>query len=67
MRWSQFFGGICIGLGFGLFLGGAIVDATGRWNSTSAAGVGSLLAVTGVIATQRDRITRSSEKSVPTP
>ena len=56
MRWGQFLGGACIGLGVGLFLGGAIVVANGGWNSTAAAGVGSMLVTTGAIATQRDRL-----------
>lgn len=55
MNWPQIFAGILIGLGLGLFLGGAIVDVTQKWNSTSAAGVSMLLVVTGVIAIQRRR------------
>jgi hypothetical protein len=39
MKWNQVFGGAFIGLGLGLFLGGAIVDQTQKWNSASAAGV----------------------------
>ena len=54
MKWNQVFGGVFIGLGLGLYLGGAIVDATRKWNSTSAAGVSMLLVLTGVMATRRD-------------
>jgi hypothetical protein len=52
MRWNQFLGGVLIGLGFGLYLGGAIVDQTQRWNSTSAAGACMLLVVAGAIASR---------------
>ena len=62
MRWNQFIGGVFIGLGFGLFLGGAIVDLTQKWNSTSAAGVSLLLVMAGAIATQRDRSKKQPEK-----
>jgi hypothetical protein len=65
MKWNQVFGGVFIGLGLGLFLGGAIVDLTGKWNSTSSAGVGGLLAVSGVIAIQRARIQKPREKHGP--
>ena len=65
MKWSQVFGGVFIGLGFGLFLGGAIVDLTGKWNSTSAAGVSMLLVMTGVIAIQRARLKKGPEKTGP--
>jgi hypothetical protein len=58
MKWNQVFGGIFIGLGLGLFLGGAIIDSTMKWNSTSAAGVSMLLVLTGVIAIGRDRSLR---------
>lgn len=58
MKWNQVFGGLCIGLGLGLFLGGAVVDLTHKWNSTSAAGVSMLLVLTGVVATRRDRLTK---------
>jgi hypothetical protein len=50
MKWNQFIGGIFIGLGFGIFLGGAIVDSTQRWNSTSTAGGCGLLVMLGAIA-----------------
>jgi hypothetical protein len=63
MKWNQVFGGVFIGLGFGLFLGGAIVDLTQKWNSTSAAGVSMLLALTGVVAIQRERLKVQPAKS----
>jgi hypothetical protein len=63
MRWSQVFGGVFIGLGLGLFLGGAIVDQTKRWNSTSSAGVCMLLVLAGTVATQRDRLRKQPEKT----
>jgi hypothetical protein len=50
MKWNQVFGGILIGLGFGLFLGGAIVDLTQKWNSTSSAGFCMMLTMTGAVA-----------------
>jgi len=56
MKWNQVFGGLVIGLGLGLFLGGAIVEIAGKWNSTSAAGVSMLLVVTGVVATRRNAL-----------
>ncbi len=65
MQWNQVFGGLFIGLGLGLFLGGAIVDLTQKWNSTSAAGVSMLLVVSGVIATRRDRLKEQPEQPGP--
>ena len=65
MKWNQVIGGVFIGLGFGLFLGGAIVDLTQKWNSTSAAGVSMLLVMTGVIAIQRARLNKGPEKAGP--
>ena len=56
MKWNQFVGGILIGLGLGLFLGGAITTRMGHWNSTSAAGVSMLLVLTGTVATRRDSL-----------
>jgi hypothetical protein len=54
MKWNQFLGGILIGLGFGLYLGGAIVDLTQKWNSTSSAGACMLLVMTGAIACRKN-------------
>jgi len=65
MKWNQVFGGIFIGLGLGLFLGGAIVDLTQKWNSTSAAGVCMLLVLAGAMAIQRDRLKKQPEKPGP--
>jgi hypothetical protein len=65
MKWSQVFGGIFIGLGLGLFLGGAIVDLTKKWNSTSAAGVCMLLVLAGVQAARYDRLKKQPEKPGP--
>ena len=65
MKWNQFLGGILIGLGLGLFLGGAIVDLTQKWNSTSAAGGSMLLVMTGVLAIQRERLKKQPEKAGP--
>jgi hypothetical protein len=65
MKWNQVFGGIFIGLGLGLFLGGAIVDQTGKWNSTSAAGVCSLLVLAGALATRHDLLKKQPEKPGP--
>ena len=65
MNWNQVFSGVFIGLGLGLFLGGAIVDLTGKWNSTSAAGVSMLLVMTGVIAIQRARLKKGPDKAGP--
>ncbi len=62
MKWNQFLGGILIGLGFGLYLGGAIVDLTERWNSTSAAGASMLLVLTGAIACWKNRRKKEPEK-----
>jgi hypothetical protein len=53
MKWNQFLGGTLIGLGFGLFLGGAIVDHTQKWNSTASAGGCMLLVLIGAIACRR--------------
>ncbi len=61
MKWNQVFGGVFIGLGFGLFLGGAIVDMTQKWNSTSAAGVSMLLVLTGVLAIRRNPLPKKTE------
>ena len=65
MKWNQVFGGGFIGLGLGLFLGGAIADLTGKWNSTSAAGFCMLLVLAGAMATQRDRLKKQPEKPDP--
>jgi hypothetical protein len=65
MKWNQIFGGVFIGLGLGLFLGGAIVDLTGKWNSTSAAGVCVLLVLAGAMATRRDRFKQKPGKPRP--
>lgn len=65
MKWNQVFGGVFIGLGLGLFLGGAIVDWTQKWNSTSAAGVCMLLVLAGAMATRRDRLEKQHEKPGP--
>jgi hypothetical protein len=62
MKWNQVLGGVFVGLGFGLFLGGAIVDLTQKWNSTSAAGVGVLLVIIGMVAIQRDRFKKQPGK-----
>ena len=65
MKWNQVLGGVFIGLGLGLFLGGAIVDLTQKWNSTSAAGVSMMLVLTGVMATRRDLLKKRPEKPGP--
>ena len=65
MKWNQVFGGVFIGLGLGLFLGGAIVDLTGKWNSTSAAGVCMLLVLAGAMAARRDHLKKQPEKPGP--
>src|SRR3954463_3427201 len=44
----QFFGGVLVGLAFGMLLGGALVDRQKKFNSTSMAGVGAMLALAGV-------------------
>jgi hypothetical protein len=49
MRFTkQFFGGILVGLAFGILLGAALVEGKKEVNYTSIAGVGSLLALAGV-------------------
>jgi hypothetical protein len=65
MRWNQVFGEVFIGLGLGLFLGGAIVDLTQKWNSTSAAGVSMMLVLSGVVATRRDLLKKQPRKTGP--
>jgi hypothetical protein len=45
---KQFFGGILVGLAFGILLGAALVEGKKEVNYTSIAGVGSLLAIAGV-------------------
>ena len=65
MNWNQVFGGVFVGLGLGLFLGGAIVDVTRKWNSASAAGVCMLLVLAGATAIQRDRLKKKPEKPGP--
>jgi hypothetical protein len=65
MKWNQVFGGVFIGLGLGLFLGGAILDLTQKWNSTSAAGVSMLLVLAGAMAIRRDRLKTPPEKPGP--
>jgi hypothetical protein len=46
---KQFFGGIMFGLAFGLIFGAALADGKKEVNYTSIAGVGSLLAIGGVL------------------
>ena len=65
MKWNQVFGGVLIGLGLGLFLGGAIVDRVQKWNSTSAAGVCMLLVLIGTVAIRRDHLKKQNEKPGP--
>ena len=51
MRFSkQFFGGILVGLAFGMFAGAALAEGKKEVNYTSMAGVGMILAITGVAA-----------------
>jgi len=45
---KQFFGGVLVGLAFGMLLGGALVDRQKKFNSTPMAGVGAMLALVGV-------------------
>ncbi len=53
----QFVGGILVGLAFGILLGAALADGKKDVNYTSMAGVGSLLALAGVL-TARGRFLR---------
>jgi len=46
---KQFFGGVLVGLAFGLLLGAALAEGKKTVNYTSMAGVGSLLALAGVL------------------
>lgn len=62
MKWNQLFGGLFVGLGLGLFLGGAIVDVSQKWNSTSAAGVSTLLVLAGVLAARRDIVKKEAAR-----
>jgi hypothetical protein len=45
---KQFFGGVLVGLAFGIMLGAALAEGKKEVNYTSIAGVGSLLAIAGV-------------------
>lgn len=45
---KQFFGGVLLGLAFGILLGAALVERQKEVNYTKLAGVGILLAITGV-------------------
>jgi hypothetical protein len=45
---KQFFGGVLVGLAFGILFGAALVEGKKEVNYTSMAGVGSLLAIAGV-------------------
>jgi hypothetical protein len=45
----QFIGGVVFGLAFGLLLGAALGEGQKKVNYTSIAGVGSLLALAGVL------------------
>jgi hypothetical protein len=65
MKWNQFLGGILIGLGLGLFLGGAIVESTGKWNSTSSAGGSMLLVMTGTLAAKGMPQKKAPQKAGP--
>jgi len=49
MRFTkQFFGGVLVGLAFGMFIGAALAEGKKEVNSTSMAGVGIILVITGV-------------------
>ncbi|MFO0877625.1 MAG: hypothetical protein U0840_09735 [Gemmataceae bacterium] len=65
MKWNQVLGGVLIGLGLGLFLGGAIVDQAQKWNSTSSAGFCMLLVLIGSVAIRRDQQKKQNEKLGP--
>jgi hypothetical protein len=45
---KQFFGGVLVGLAFGVMLGATMVEGEKEVNYTKLAGVGSLLAIAGV-------------------
>jgi len=45
----QFFGGILVGLAFGILLGAGLAEGKKEVNYTSMAGVGSLLALAGAL------------------
>ncbi len=50
MRFSrQFFGGILVGLAFGILLGAGLAEGKKEVNYTSMAGVGSLLVLAGAL------------------
>ena len=46
---KQFVGGIVFGLAFGIFIGAALAEGKKEVNYTSIAGVGSMLALAGVL------------------
>ena len=54
----QLVGGVLIGLAFGMFIGAALAEGKKQVNSTAMAGVGMILAITGV-ATARTGSPRS--------
>ena len=45
---KQFFGGVLVGLAFGILLGAALVEGEKEVNYSKLAGVGTLLAIAGV-------------------
>jgi hypothetical protein len=45
---KQFFGGVLVGLAFGILLGAALAEREKEVNYTKLAGVGILLTITGV-------------------
>ena len=49
----QFFGGILVGLAFGMLIGAAIAEKQKVVNYSSMAGVGVMLAIVGMVAAQR--------------
>ena len=46
---TQFLGGVLVGLAFGIILGAYLVEGKKEVNYTSIAGVGSMLAIAGVL------------------
>ena len=46
---KQFLGGVLVGLAFGILIGAALAEGKKEVNYTSIAGVGSMLALAGVL------------------
>jgi hypothetical protein len=64
MKWNQFFGGILVGLAFGIMVGSAYGPGSPEKVTTSTAGFCTILAIAGVTAA-RSRLKGTENEPAP--